>query len=156
MSMSWRPPSELPIPSANDIGSASCLDEASALRNFLGKSHDQAVALFQDNFLYYQEDLMWMRPAGFGFYIYAAVEYLVSADADDDSDAANTFVALIEWWLDEDPEAIAPVRGLLRDACLEVISEFPRFNAEPDIYGNLKNRYILALQQLKDGPHKTP
>ena len=58
---------ERPIPTANDINVHGSLDEEVACDHFLGKTLDEAEALFRANSLYYQEDLMWMGPRAFVF-----------------------------------------------------------------------------------------
>ena len=48
------------LPTAADINVHDSLDEQHACQVFLGKSIDQAEALFRENGLFYQEDLMGM------------------------------------------------------------------------------------------------
>jgi hypothetical protein len=64
-----------PSPSREEINVYDSLDERSACRNFLGKTLDQAEALFRESSLYYQEGLMWMGPVAFRYYIQAAINY---------------------------------------------------------------------------------
>ncbi|HKQ39872.1 MAG TPA: hypothetical protein VJ063_17470 [Verrucomicrobiae bacterium] len=45
------------------------LDGKTAVRHFLGKSLDEAEALFQEASLVYQEDLMFMGASAFRFYV---------------------------------------------------------------------------------------
>ena len=49
-----------------------------AEEHFLRKSLDEAVKLFENNFLYYQEDLMFMGIPAFRFYLKAAIQYASS------------------------------------------------------------------------------
>ena len=57
------------------------LDEGSACKHFLGKTLTEAEALFREASLYYQEDLMWMGPRAFQFYLPAALNDLKSEAA---------------------------------------------------------------------------
>ena len=50
------------LPTAEEINVFDSLDERCAVKNFLGKNQEQAHSLFRENFLRYQEDLMWMGP----------------------------------------------------------------------------------------------
>ena len=64
------------IPSHQDINVYDSLDERSACEHFLGKSLDEADALFRENWLYYQEDLMFMGISAFRFYVQAAIRFI--------------------------------------------------------------------------------
>jgi hypothetical protein len=55
------------LPTAKEIDPYGGLDGQVACKNFLGKSLDEAEALFRENSLYYQEGLMWMGPVAFRF-----------------------------------------------------------------------------------------
>ena len=71
------------IPTEKQINLYNSLDEFRAVKNFLGLDHDSALRLFKENFLYYQEDLMFMGPTAFEFYIFDAFRYLNEAIIDD-------------------------------------------------------------------------
>jgi hypothetical protein len=58
------------------------LDGQNAVRNFLGKSLDEAEALFRESSITYQEDLMFMGPPAFRFYVLAAINYIPVTRAD--------------------------------------------------------------------------
>lgn len=139
-----------PIPTESQISVYDSLDEQWAVKHFLGKSLEEAEALFRQNFLYYQEALMWMGPVAFAYYVKAAIRYLLGDDSDGDADAANTFHGLIRFRLDLEPESIRPVRPLLHSALIGIISKFDRFGCEPGIYGNLPNAYKILLEELSD------
>ena len=64
------------IPSKKDLNVYDSLDEKSAVENFFGKDLIEAENLFKENFLRYQEDLMWMGCRGFEYYVIAAISYL--------------------------------------------------------------------------------
>ena len=77
------------LPTLADINVHDSLDERSAVEHFFGQDLLQAEVLFRENFLYYQEDLMWMGPRAFCFYVDAAIAYLLSPAASGDSDAIH-------------------------------------------------------------------
>ena len=52
------------------------LDERSALEHFLGKNQEDAVALFEENFGYYTEELAYMGNNAFFYYLGSAKSYL--------------------------------------------------------------------------------
>ena len=124
-------------PTAGEINVFDSLDERCAVENFLGKDLEQAQALFRENFLYYQEDLMWMGPIAFRFYVPAAINYLLSKDADYDADAASSFCGLIEFHLDSDTAEIAPVGPTIREGVLGILMDFDRYECDKAIYGDV-------------------
>src|SRR5580704_9995421 len=77
-----------PLPTEEEISVFDSLDERWAVIHFLGKDLEQAQALFRENFLHYQEALMWMGPKAFRFYVLAAIKYLLSEESNGNSDAA--------------------------------------------------------------------
>ena len=105
---------------------------------FLGKSPDQAEAMFRQNFLSYQEDLTYMRARAFRFYVLPAIRYLLSEGANGDSDAASTFCYVLESRLQHDADALIPIAPIVLDAIERILSSFDRFQCPPDIYGDLQ------------------
>src|SRR5688572_12937946 len=85
------------IPSRSDWGTLDPrdLDANYALRQFLGKSHAEAEALFAANSLHYQEDLHYMPDVPFNFYAPAFASYLRSEESREDSDGASAFMSLV-------------------------------------------------------------
>lgn len=136
------------LPSSEEINVFDSLDEQCAVRHFLGKSLEQAQALFRENFLYYQEDLMFMGPKGFCFYVTAAIGYLLSKESDGDSDAANTFCALIEFRLTHERAEISASEPAIRKAILGMLADFERYHCDSNIYGDLPKRYRKLLAKL--------
>src|SRR5690606_695162 len=57
------------------------LDDEWALKNFLGKTREQAQEMCRTN-PSVTEDFMYMAPAGLTYYLPAALEYLKSPEAD--------------------------------------------------------------------------
>lgn len=135
-------------PTAEDINVFDTLDERSALEHFLGKNTAEAEALFRENFIHYSEDLMWMGHRAFCFYIAPAVNYVLSPEADGDSDAANCFHGCVQFRVEHDPEGIRPALPLLRDAVATLASDLGRFEIDPAIYGDLAAKYRVLLASL--------
>ena len=136
------------LPTEKQISIYGSLDEQSAVRHFLGKDIEQAEAMFCDNFLKYQEDLMWMGPKAFCFYVDAAIAYLLSPSADEDSDAASSFCGVLEFQLQCYRVKISPSHPRLRKAIRKIIDDFERYDCDPKIYGDVKHRYEKLLGQL--------
>ncbi len=136
------------IPTAGEINVFDSLDERTAVHNFLGKNLEQARSLFRDNFLYYQEDLLFMGPKAFGFYVPAAIDYLCSAEADGDCDAASSFCGLIEFRLDHGPADIVAAAPIIREGIAGILENFERYQCDVDIYGDVAARYRALLSRL--------
>jgi hypothetical protein len=137
------------LPSADEINVFDSLDERHAVKVFLGKDLQQAEAIFRENFLYYQEDLMWMGPKAFVFYVPAVLNYLRSADSDGDADAARSFCSLIEFRLDWEAGEIADARAILREGILAILERFDRYGCDLNIDGDVAGRYRVLLSRLE-------
>jgi hypothetical protein len=141
------------LPSADEINVFDSLDERSAVENFLGKSLAQARRLFCDDFLTYSEDLMWMGPEAFRFYVPAAIDYLRSTESDGDSVAASSFCGLIEFRLCSCPDSIEPVKDLIRECIRAMLEDFDRYECNRGnltffVEENVAARYRKVLERL--------
>ena len=129
------------IPAAKDICVYGGIDEACALKNFLGKSIAEAESLFRDNALKYTEDLLWMGPVAFRFYIHAAINYVQSEHATGDCDIINCLAGTLSFWHEHYPAELVPCASVLADFCGTVLEQFDRFDADPEIYVGLREQY---------------
>lgn len=134
------------LPTRQDINVHDSLDERSACEHFLGKSLVEAEALFRENSLYYQEDLMFMGASAFRFYVQAAISYIQSEAATGDSDMINCFAAILEHRLEAEADELRPVAGHLAAVCGYVVKHYDRFDLAPEIYGDIGPRF-RSLQQ---------
>lgn len=89
----------------------------------------------------YAEDLMWMEPVGFRFYIKAFTRFCLSERATGDSDAINGVESALRIWLEQRPQELMPCAKMLADFCQTVVEQFARFDADTDIYGPLCAKY---------------
>lgn len=136
------------LPTEGEINVLDTLDERRAVENFLGKDLEEARSLFRENFLRYQEDLMFMGPKAFQFYVQAAIDYLCDPAASEDSDAVSSFCSVIEHRLECEPEVILPVRAMIREGIVRILVGFERFGCDFEIYGDVALRYRSLLTKL--------
>lgn len=140
------------LPSSDEINVFDSLDERCAVKNFLGKDLEQARSLFAENFLRYQEDLMWMGPKAFAFYVHAAFNYLLSEEADNATDAVSSFLSLIEFRLEYEPTEVARVGPIIRESILKMLENFERYGfggeVYGDAYGDVAGRFRVLLSSL--------
>jgi hypothetical protein len=114
------------------------LDTGCAFKQFGGKSLFEAVELFAENALYYQEDLQWMPKVPFQFYVHAFKEYLLSEEAAEDSDAASCFLRLIKLKLETDPEVVVEIFDSLLPSVRYVAENQKYYDADIKIYGDFQ------------------
>lgn len=126
------------------------LDERSACDHFLGKSLEEAEILFRENASHYQDDLIWMGPVAFRYYVPAFVAYLKSEHSVRDSDAASSFAGLLEYWVDSAPSELGPISDTLLRAAGYVIEHWKKFEIDDDTYAGLRARYEGLLSHLRD------
>lgn len=136
------------LPTKEEINVHNSLDERSACEHFLGKTLEEAESLFRENALRHQEDLMWMGPVAFCYYVPAYVHYLESPDSNGDSDAVSCFIGLLEFRLKYCRDHLLPIAPLLRDACRRILTDFNRFDASAEIYGDIRTRCDRLISTL--------
>ena len=116
------------------------LDECYAYEHFYGKSLRDAELLFQENSMYYYEDLLWMPDECFQFYVVAYCNYLLSDASEYDSDGASCFFSTVEL----QHEAITSGGlGIIRkiEAVLDRLETNQSwYGASVEIYGDFRER----------------
>ena len=135
------------LPTAEEINPVpEDLDGRNAQENFLGKTLEEAEAMFREASLVYQEDLMFMGAVAFRFYVRAAIGYIHSSSSAGDSDFINCFAGILGFRFKWEPEELRPIAAQLSAICAHVIEHYGEFDADPAIYGDLRPRYH-ALQK---------
>jgi hypothetical protein len=143
------------LPTREEINVHDSLDERSACKNFLGKTLPEAEAMFRETPLTHQEDLMFMGPVAFRFYVPAFISYIQSGSAAGDSDIINCFTVLLEYRLESEPAEMVPTAELLASACTFIIDHYDSFDVSPEIYGDLRPRLAglrETFSRLAQGP----
>jgi hypothetical protein len=142
------------IPTQEDWGQVNeqDLDAKWAFKTFLGKSFAEAEAMFQENALYYQEDLQSMPRVPFNYYAPALIKYITSERAKGDSDGASSFLRLIIWLLKASREVIAPeTEQQLLAAAAHVARRQDFYEADVSIYDDFKDLYREIQELTKRG-----
>jgi hypothetical protein len=116
------------------------LDEASAYKNFHGKTLDEAIRLFEINALYYQEDLTYMPSRVFAYYLDAYIAFLMSDDAKGHSDAASCFITLIDHKSETQRDVIVSSWQRIEPVLRMLAEHQDDFDAEWVIYGSFRER----------------
>ena len=140
------------LPTREELNVDDSLDERCACQHFIGKTLEQAEALFCENFLYYQEDLSHMGPLAFRFYVPAAVKYIQSDAALGDSDAINCFIGMLELRWNHERKDLLPMVQQLSSACTFVLENYSRFDVNEEIYGDLCVRYTMIRALFQNPP----
>ena len=139
------------LPTRDEVA-ADGLDGRYAIKHFHGKTLAQAEEIFAESarngnpLLIYTEDLMWMEPVGFRFYIRAAIRFALTEHATGQCDLVNGLAGTISLWHKQHPGELIPCASLLAAFCSAVVEQFDRYNADPEIYVGLREQY----QQLTD------
>lgn len=123
------------------------LDMPYAYKHFAGKSFEEAVELFKENALRYQEDVMFMPRACFPYYARAYMAYLMSENSVEDADGASCFFGLADVRADD----IKTDRNLVTEfiVCLDHLAKRQSlYDADIDIYGNFPDRSERAKSKL--------
>lgn len=141
------------LPTAREINPAPHdLDGKCAERHFFGKTLAEAEAMFREAFLLYQEDLMFMGPIGFRFYVQAAINCIQSDAAAGDADMINSFAGILEHRLEFEAQELIPIAPQLASVCRYILERYDRFDVTPEVYGDLAPRFqVLAQTFLPQG-----
>ena len=130
------------------------LDEASAFQNFYGKTLKEALRLFEDCALIYQEDLVYMPETAFKYYVRAYIHYLASERSRGDSDGANCFIGLMKTRLRDHPNWLS---GSWRqiELVLRRIADHQEdfFDAKHSIYGDFRKKVESLIEQQAKAQH---
>lgn len=137
-----------PLPTREELNPVhDDLDGQVACEHFFGKTVEEAEALFRESPLYFDEDLFWMGPIAFRFYVQAAIRFIQSDDVAYQAGFINGFCGTLERHLECDPlEELIPVAGQLAAVCSYIVEHWSKLDANKEIYGDLQLRYV-ALQQ---------
>jgi hypothetical protein len=135
------------LPTESDINVYNSQDELAARDHFLNKTVEEAEALFRDNSAYYQEDLMWMGPRAFAYYLRAALRYLQSPHSVGDDHMIDSLYEIIRFRSDQEDFSLA-LDGV-KELADYVISHYDKFNVDREIYGDLLEKYKQLESQLE-------
>ena len=119
-----------------------CLDARSAFDHLYGKTTDEAVRLFEENALYYQEDVMFMPSRVFGYYLGAYMKYLESSADDID---ALCFFGLIEHKLQYQPSDVQPAWSEIRHLLDHLSTNESIYSLNPKICSRFPKRVARIL-----------
>ena len=118
-----------------------------ACEHFFGKSLEQAVELFRSNHIYYQEDLRWMGPRPFRFYLPAAIRF-IRHETDDISGFIALFAGTLEFRLEHEAQKLKPVAAQLVELCDFLLEQWSKYGTGTEVYGDLRVRYRSLRESL--------
>ena len=104
--------------------------------------------MFKQNSSSACEDLLWMGPKAFCFYVQAAISYIQSADAEGDKSMARSFQHPVEHHWEYDREAVASVLPAICDALQYVIDNWAKF--DDDEWKKAARTQLKLLQIRKE------
>jgi hypothetical protein len=123
------------------------LDRACAYRNFHGKSFQDAVRRFEASYGRPTEDLMYMPPRVFGFYLKAYTTYVMSRPFEDGPEDVSSFIHLIRFKAEHDPEILRPDWSSIEQILKHIVEHQTEYDAEWISYGSFRSiaREIVGL-----------
>ena len=145
----WIPEKLNLIPSDADWRSEPwSLDTECAYEHFFGKSLPEAIALLEENALYYEEDLMFMPAQCLRFYIDAYMDYLLSDRSVGDSDGASSFFGLVEVRCEDIKAFSSNTVQSVKSVLNRLASQQTSYDAAPEIYGSFEKKAERTLHLL--------
>ena len=142
-------PPEIPVPTETDWRSEAWGPDAEYAYEMLnGKNYVETMQMFRDHAIARQEDVMFMPDRCFPFFFNIYMDYLLSPDSAEDSDAASCFFSLVEFKHSE----IKSMDQWLIEKTTTTIARLGEnqsfYDAETDIYGSFSDRAAKTLQCL--------
>ena len=116
------------MPTKAEINVKDTLAEQAACEHFLGKSLPEAEALLCGDSFLYQEDLLWMGPRAFRYYIQAAVQYVVSPASQNDAEFTTCLATILQTRLVQKSPEYAPIASTLSTLCEYILGNPEKFN----------------------------
>jgi hypothetical protein len=126
-----------------------------AYDHFFGRSLEEAFALFVENALYYEEDLVWMPPPCFRFYVLAYTNYLLSESSRGDADGASCFFGLVDCRKEDISGSSELVIGEIARALEKLKGGQNWYDASEEIYGSFQDRALSCLKLIGAEPNMT-
>ncbi len=125
------------------------LDGQWAVRHFLGKTVEDAELMFRLKLDYNGEDLMHMGPVAFRYYFPAVCRYIQSHLPDGSPQIFSAFLALVNFWLESDPDRLRPVAAQAAELFSEILSRSTGFEEFEELIRNVQTlpEYKTALSQ---------
>lgn len=105
-----------------------CLDGQAAVKDFLGKTLEEAEVMFSENSGHCWESLNYLGPVAFRFYVRAAIKYLHDELPKTHPPTISWFTAVIGLWLDYQPNELKPVASSLSHLVEEYLTHYSRFD----------------------------
>jgi hypothetical protein len=138
--------SEAPgVPTERDWGDyLSDPDRENAHDVFAGKTRAEVLPDFEESAIERADELRFMPPVPFRYYVLALRDFVLSPDLVDDHpeswapDAAAAFLDLVREKLEEEPAAITPVLAELMPALEHVAAHQSIYKAAVDEYGDFR------------------
>jgi hypothetical protein len=99
--------------------------------------------------MYYLDDLRWMGPKAFCFYVPAAVNYIRSGASTGDSDTISCFQGILEFRLAYERDELRASLPDLLTGVRYILDNYARFDIDADTYGDLRQKYFELARQLE-------
>ena len=126
-----------PLPTEDEINVCNSLDEKSAVKDFLGKSRKEAERLFEADYGCYWEDLVFMGPVAFRYYLPAAVAMIRSDAAVNNPDLLMSFLTVMDCQLIDEFRVSKHLAGYLEaDVCSYLLDSWDKFGTSGNFQTN--------------------
>ncbi len=129
------------------------LDGQCAERHFLGKTIADATAMFEQDFEIYQEDLLFMGPIAFRYYLPAAMRYAESPQAKYDCYVADTMLMLIGARWRQDAADLASIRDAMASFVERLQQRIPRLDDSQPPRTEIERHCEKVLIHLRQDSH---
>jgi hypothetical protein len=145
------------IPDDSDWGAWKAdADQSDAHAVFFGKSVEDVEQEFATHPIERADNLRFMPPVPFQYYIHAFTKFLLSPASKGHSDAASSYLRLLDDKLNNDPAAVMTVMSSLLPSVDSIAERQAFYEAPEHIYGNFPKKrdqlHRAYTMRLSDKP----
>jgi hypothetical protein len=131
------------------------LDGILACRNFFGKSLDDVEVMFNENWGLYREDLLYLGPVAFHYYLPAFLKFF-RKNWNEKPSYVDWFGVVLEQRLERDPAALVPVARELVEVCRLIDEKWPgpeycdHYREVQSKYGKLTGEFMRMIAEQRN------
>ncbi|SMF67818.1 hypothetical protein SAMN02745866_04310 [Alteromonadaceae bacterium Bs31] len=121
------------------------LDEKYSFEKYLGKSKEQAIALFRSSPLECSFEIAYMPEIPFRYYVLAFKEFVEKSNKEEYDDVYHAYISMILSMIKNNFGYIEPLKKELLPLAYKITIDQEKYGLDLDIFGDLKVKLDEAL-----------
>lgn len=118
------------LPTASEINVYDTLDERAACKNYLGKSLVEVRQMLASGIGNYWEDLAWMGPKAFQYYLPTVIAYVQSKLEARNPSVFSEYLCVLQMRLGLEDDSLRESKQILGTICQQILTQLPLLDPE--------------------------